>query len=38
MTDVKKNAWLPFSEVVSKFLVDAKASDYKKIGKYFDVF
>ena len=31
MTDVEKNAWLSFSEVVSKFLGNTKAPDYEKI-------
>jgi len=31
MTDVEKNAWLSFSEVVSKFLGNIKALDYEKI-------
>ena len=31
MTDVEKNAWLSFSEVVSKFLGNIKAPDYETI-------
>ena len=39
MTDVEKNAWLSFLEVVSKFLGNIKAPDYEKnCGKYADLF
>ena len=31
VTDVEKNPWLSFSEVVSKLLGNAKAPDYGKI-------